>query len=347
MLKTLISGCAVAALLSCAAMAVPVTVNTSTNGSVSGQSLFGGSSAASFSDSLRLGPSVAQIYASAKASSGTVSSSVTTSFDAQYDDSVGVSGASNTLISLRGNASGTFNTLFGAGFEAGIGTSLLGIGDTELIGASYTLAAASSSTLTSNPAGTDSTAFARVGTPTLPGISIGGGVSGKATQTSTLDLKDVSGRLVAENTTTGSIVSTLFSFGTPSFGAFNFDLSEVGTWNLSVRDIKVDNAFTSSFGVAVSGDVGASLGFNCGDPTTDDDNGFGCVADGGVEIESSPLNLANIDGFALLYGGFQNKSLGSISVFDDLTSEVPIPGALPLMLSAIAAGGFMRKRKTQ
>lgn len=347
MLKTIFSGCAVAALLSSPALAVPVTVSAGTSGSVSGQSLFGGSNAGDFAADLRVGPAIAQIYASAEASSGTVSSSVNTSFDAAYDNSVGLSSAASTQIALKGNAAASFNTLFGAGFEAGVGTNLLGFGDTELIGANYTLNASSSSTLTSSTAGTDSTAFARVGTPTIPGISIGGGVSGNATQSSTLNLTNVTGRLVAQNTTTGSIISSVFSFATPNFGNFDFDLSEVGVWNLSITDVGVGNSFKSTFGVSVSGDVGASLGFNCGNPTTDDDNGLGCIADGGVEIESSPLNLANIDGFALLYRGFQNKSLGSISVFNDIASEVPVPGALPLMVSALAAGGLMRRRKAK
>jgi len=347
MLKTLLTIAAAAPIAIAAASAAPVTVNAGTSGSVSNQNIFGGRSAAGFSDSLRIGPSGAQIYAEAQASTGTVDSSVDLDFSAQYDDSIGLSEAGSVMLALLGSADADFDTNFGAGFEAGVATTFLNIGDVSLIDRGYSLSASGSSTIQSSGTGRDSQGFARVGTPEIPGISIGGGVSANATQRSTLDLTGITGTLTARNAITGTFVSTIFSIGNSGIDNFNFDLGEVGRWDLSVSDIGVGNAFSSVFGLSVSGDFGASLGFGCGNPARDDDNGGLCVGDAGVEVESSSLDLANIPGFALLYSGFKNQGLGSITIFDDTVSEVPIPGALPLMASVFAVGGLLRRRKAK
>ncbi|MEM9837687.1 MAG: hypothetical protein AAF830_00885 [Pseudomonadota bacterium] len=346
MIKWMLTASAVAVISgSIASASTVITQIAVQTGTVTNQNLFGGKSGSSFSDSFRIGIDEANIYASAQASTGTVSSIVATNFTAQYLSDFILSSADTVEVTLLGSAGAAFDTSFGAGFEAGVSTSLLGIGDIPLIDRGYALnARANNASLSRNGTGTDSQAFARVGIPEFPGITISGGVSGNATQSSTLDLRSLMGTLEARNTTTGTLRTQNFSFSSVGAEDFFFDLSEVGTWELTLADVRVDNRFTSVFGVSVSGDAGFALGLNCGDPSTDRDNGGLCIFDAGVEVSSEPLDLANIPGFELLYTGLANRSLGSILVNAD-PSPVPVPGALPLMLSILGGGALFRMKQ--
>ncbi|MEE4210001.1 MAG: VPLPA-CTERM sorting domain-containing protein [Parvularcula sp.] len=341
--KHILSGVCLAGLSLGSAFAAPVTVNTNQNFSVANQSIFGSGSAASFNQSLRTGPSAAQIYAEAQASSGQVSSSGTASLSLSYDNLTDIGDAGSLAFNLFGNATASFSTFFGATLEAGLSTSVLGIGDIALIDEGYSLSAGGSgATLATNASGTDNEPFARVGVPQA--VPINGGVSANAAQTSTLDLIALNGNIAARNLTSGTIVNQAFSLtaGSNNFG-FNFNLAEVGNWEISLTSLSLANTFTSAIGVSISGDAGYVVGFNCGEPSTDSDNGFGCVSDDGVKITSSPLNFANIPGFALLYGGLGRASLGTVSVL--AADEVPLPGAFPLMAGGLAAFAAWRRRK--
>jgi hypothetical protein len=343
MRKQLFVGLCLAGMSAGHAFAAPITISTNQNFSVSNQSLFGSGSAASFNQSLRTGPSAAQIYAEAQASSGQVSSSGTANLSLSYDNVQSLGQASSVAFSLSGNATAGFNTFFGATLEAGASTSVLGIGDIALIDEGYSLSASGSgASLGVEALGNDNEPFARAGIPQASPIS--GGVSANAAQTSILNLISLDGTISARNTTTGTIVNQAFSLpANVASRSFNFDLGEVGNWDITLESLSLANTFTSFIGVSVSGDVGYVVGFNCGEPSTDSDNGFGCVTDDGVKITSSPLNFANIPGFALLYAGLGEASLGTVTVF--AVNEVPLPGALPLMAGGLAAFAAWRRRR--
>lgn len=316
---------------------------TGTKGfSVSNQGLFGTASAPSVDDSFRVGPSGASIFASAFASAGTVSSSGSLFLSASFADELFAS-SGPFAVALSAAASAGFSTSLGAGFSAGVGTSFLGIGDINLIDEGYSLGtSASGATLLSDASDDDRQDFASAGIPEIPGLTLRASLSADAVQTSSLSLDDVSGTLVARNLDTGTILSRTFSLG-GSAEDFLFDLAEVGTWSLSAEGLRVGNTFSSDFGIGVTGAVGTAIGFDCGDFSTDDDNGFFCGADAGVTIESEPLNLFDRV-FSLAYGSLGSLALGEVVVNAD---PIPVPAGLPLMASALAAGAWFRRRAAE
>ncbi|MEM6310369.1 MAG: VPLPA-CTERM sorting domain-containing protein [Pseudomonadota bacterium] len=343
-------GAALAVVTAGASGAATVTSDVTANFSVGNQSLFGSGGASDFGASVGVGNSSStfQFKASTGASSGTVDSKASVDVQATFDDMALLGATSNVKLSFQG-ASAEFDTALGAFMDvtATIRTpAVIGIPAAtiplNLVDEDYKLDtrdADSTYSFGQTLSDTDSVS--------LPGTGVGIGVTASANpnvdQESSLEISALTGKIVATNATSGSMLTRNVDM-TGSMLDFDFTFGEQGIWNLSLVDLALDNSFESDFGLSATFTAGIKLGINCDDPSTDSDNGFGCLFDTGLSTTTSTVNVLPISPFALNYNTVNSLSLGAINVAAPV-GAVPLPASAWMLLVGFGGLAAMRRRK--
>lgn len=335
----------VAALLTASvpvlAHASVITISGDTSFARSGINLFGpGAAASGFSDSFSVGPSAARIFAEAEASSGSVRVDGNFRAEASFDTAADVQ--TNTQVRLNLGVDGSFDTSFGAAFSAGFDSNIPGIGlfaPFNVIDTDYLLETSGrGSGFGQTFSDRDSTDLVGVGVPSPPvGVFVEGSLTANADQTSAMTFQRLEGELVAKNTTTGTERFKSFTVNNTGDLLIDLNLDENGTWALTLDNLVGFATFSTDLGLSVTAAAGFGVGLRCGDLNDDDDNVF--CADAGTSIQSEPLNLASIDPFTIGLTALSSIEFGEIEV-------TPLPGAIPFMISGLAALRLARRRRT-
>ena len=192
-----------------------------------------------------------------------------------------------------------------------------------------------------------------VGPDVSLGLAVRAEVTLDASQTTSLEVSDLTGVLVAVHS---SGVFRLADFGLVG-DTFNLlDLSLVGDWSLDLVDVRLRNSFDSSTGISAGYELGLAFGEafgGCGDYSIDSDNENSlvppraCVGDTGVSGDTAQLNLLNPAPFELDWGS-RFASLGTISVLADPVdppSAVPLPAGAYLLIGGLGLLGGLRRKK--
>ena len=301
-----------------------------------------GASSFSFNRSTTLDAGIAVLDFGARASAGTVDASARVRLGAGFTPVVDLGSASSYQVSLsQQSLSFGFETSLGATAFAGINfDSFLGINPPRLslgeVGFSVGTDATGSSfgTTVSDDAKEPISGF---GLPTFPGISLQAEITLDASQESTFRVNDLTGFVRATHES-GTIVTDPFSLRSDRLGLL--DLGLPGLWELDLVNVAMPNWFNTSVGLAASARVGAAVGFDCGDFSDDDDNGFLCAGDVGSVASSPQLTLRNPPGFEINWGA-KTASLGSVTVTAPAPPPPPVPNPIPLPAAAwLLLGGL-------
>ena len=188
-----------------------------------------------------------------------------------------------------------------------------------------------------------------VGPDVSLGLAVRAEVTLDASQTTSLEVSDLTGVLVAVHS---SGVFRLADFGLVS-DAFNLlDLSVLGDWTLSLSGVRLRNMFDSATGISAGYELGLAgevpgLSGSCGNFARDSDNEFGCIGDIGASGDTAQLNLLNPAPFELDWGS-RSAVLGTISVLADpvgAPSAVPLPAGAYLLIRGLGLLGGLRRKK--
>jgi hypothetical protein len=105
-----------------------------------------------------------------------------------------------------------------------------------------------------------------------------------------------------------------------------------GDWTFDFVDLQLVNLFDNDFLLGVDPFVQYTVGVKCGDPGTNRDNGWFCIADDKATFHLAGVSLYDGDQFGL---NFTPSDLRSFTVH-----VTPEPGTLALILAAIGMGGL-------
>ena len=159
-------------------------------------------------------------------------------------------------------------------------------------------------------------------------------------------LTGLTGFLWAEHEATGTLRQT---FVTNPFADLtrNFDLGLEGTWNIGFSNAQVTAKSEAYILRGFGGAAEYKIGFGCGDPGDDSDNGTFCVDDGQW---ISPLGNSGtpifLRGNTHRLSSDRNLNLGSITVTANPgPTPVPVPASGALMLTLMGAGALARRRR--
>ncbi len=172
---------------------------------------------------------------------------------------------------------------------------------------------------------------------------------------SDLALLGMTGSLTATNQTTGTVRTIDFLLENGLLD-LNLNLDEIGTWDLELTNLGLNNRITSDLTAGINHTVGFVIEFplssflggeGCGNPATDGDNGNLCAFDTGKAFTASqPVyedQLSTASFFQTL-----NTQFGSITVGDDGgPTPVPLPAGFPLYLAAFGGLALLRRQKAQ
>jgi len=348
----LASGVALAALPG----AVSAATSSAAFSFVKNDTALGGGTSFGFDTGSSLDVVIGTVDFGAEASAGDVDASTSFEIDAQYQTLVDLADAATTRIGLAlDKLSFAYDTFVGAAATAGVNFGRIQIPipfapDIDVnppriavIDQDYTLTTArSGSSLGTRLDGSANTDIAGVGPNTGFGILLQTQLTLDASKATSFALTEIDG-----------LVRATHSSGATREGAFNIfstmdsvglDLSLAGVWDLDLVGVRVRNRFDSSLGLAVSARVGFGAGFNCGDLTTDGDNGFGCIADTGTVATSPQLTLIDPAPFEINFGT-RAADIGGLTVLAPPPPPViPVPASLPLLAAGIGALAFWRRR---
>ncbi len=192
-----------------------------------------------------------------------------------------------------------------------------------------------------------------------PGFAPKAGVTNGYGLFSDLELSGLTGSLTATNQLTGTVKSIdfLLSGGTLDL---NLDLSEVGTWDLELSNLGLNNQITSTLTNVVTRTLGFAIEFplsdllfgeGCGNPTKDSDNGNLCAFDTGKAWSTSSDLYKDQISTADFFLSQAITSFGSITVGTDgpgggsgLT-PVPLPAGLPLYFAALGGLALIQRQR--
>lgn len=301
-----------------------------------------------FNESANLDVGIAVVDFGARASTGDVNADVDARITASYKSKFKLNDAGAAAVNISAsNVRSAFDTFVGATAGVGVDFDPININmpfpvpDIDINPGRIALAEVGYGIETSGArngfgavSDTGNEPITGFGIPTVPLISTQAEITLDGSQQSTLDVDDIFG-IVQATHESGKVVTDAFSIINDSVGLMNLDLT--GTWDLELVGIGIANTFDSALGLAASARIGFAAGVNCGDFTTDADNGFGCIFDTGSRATSPQLTLIDPSPFGLDFG-LKNVNLGAVDV-------VPLPAGLGLMLSGLGVMGFAARRK--
>lgn len=302
----------------------------------------------SFDESFDVDVGIAVVDFGARLSTGTVDADASLSLDAVFDSVLTLAESTAASVGLSvSDLSYGFDTFLGATAEAGVdfdNISLPFLPDIDVprlafASVGYGLETEGAGTGFSTTSDTGNEPIDGFGVPPTPLLGVQAELTLDGSQTSDFSIDDLVGVVQATHTS-GAIVTDTFSILSDS--ASTLDLSIAGDWVLELVGVALENTFDTSIGLAASGRVGAGVGVNCGDFSTDGDNGFGCVFDTGAVISTPQLTLIDPGAFGIDFGT-QDIVLGNVSV----AAAVPLPAGMTLMLAGLGAFGYVRRRKNK
>lgn len=335
------------ALVPCLAHASTVTTTT-LNFARNNVGLDGGS-ALSFNRFTTVDVGIADLRFGAEASGGDVDARADITFNSTFDRTVDLADANAVQMNMSlVGLSFSYEAFTGA--EAGAFVdfdSFVGINPPEfrVIGDDYRLDTADSrSGFGSTGDDRDTTAIVGVGPDLNIGLAVRAQVTLNASQTTSLEVNDLRGLLVATHETGARVERAI----TMTNGIdLDLDLSLAGEWRVALENIRLRNRFDSSTGISPGYELGLAfldIGGGCGDYGTDDDNddipfnGKSCGGDTGVSGTSGQLTLIDPDPFEIAWGR-RSANLGSVQV---MAPPPPVPPAVPLPAGAFfLIGGLM------
>ena len=349
----LASGMALAALPG----AVSAATQTAALSFVKNDTDLGGGSSFDFgpSDSFNVG--IGTVDFGAQASAGDVDARASFEIDAHYQTLVDLADAATTRIDLAlDDLSFAYDTFVGAAATAGINFNRIQFfvppfGPTinvdppriSVIDEDYTLTTArTGSSLDTSIDDNDNTDVAGVGPNSGFGVLLQTQLTLDASKETSFELTEIDGLVRATHSSGATREGAFDIFSTTD--SVDLDLSLAGAWDLDLVGVRVRNLFDSSLGLAVSARVGFGFGVNCGDLTTDSDNGFGCVTDTGAVATSSQLTLIDPAPFEIDFGT-KSASIGGLTVVaPPPPPAIPVPASLPLLAAGIGGLALWRRR---
>lgn len=328
-----------------AAPAMAASVNTTLNFAKNNTPLDGQGSSFGFDQSTTLNVGIANLGFGAKASTGDVDASATIGFNTSFGDTVALADSGSVGVNMSLNSLNFgYNTLIGANAFASVDFfTFAGINAPKfnVIDEGYSLATSDSrSGFGSTGEDRDTEEIAGVGPNLDIGLGLRSQVTLDASQTSTFQVTDLVGTVLATHES-GATATDTFSLVNDSLADLNLGLS--GMWDLTLQSVSLTNLFDTALGISAGYELGVAVGLGCGDYSKDSDNGIFCVADAGVSGDSSQLNLSNPSAFAINWGT-KSVSLGKITVLSAPVDVVPLPAGLPLVLTGLAGFALLRRR---
>jgi hypothetical protein len=335
--------------------AVSAATATASLSFVKNDTALGGGTSFGFDTGSSLNVGIGTVDFGAEANSGDVDASASFDIDAHYQTVIDLVDAATTRIDLAlGNLSFAYDTFVGAAATAGINFGRIQIPiplapDIDVnppriavIDEDYTLTTArSGSSLGTRLGDSDNTDVAGVGPSTGFGILLQTQLTLDASKETSFELTEIDGILRATHSSGATRQGAFDIFST--MDSVDLDLSLAGAWDLDLVGVRVRNLFDSSLGLAVSARVGFGAGFNCGDLTRDDDNGFGCIADTGAVATSPQLTLIDPAAFEIDFGT-RSADIGGLTVLAPPPPAIPVPASLPLLAAGIGGLALWRRR---
>ncbi len=346
MTRTFLATVAGAALVPLAVSAGTVTTTLNYSGS---DNLLG--SNLGFNESANVDLGIAVVDFGARASAGSVDADASARVTARFADQLTYAASKNAVVDLVvDSVRSSFETFIGATAFAGLDFDPISIPipfapDINInppratlgeIGYTMETASARNGFGTSSDVGNE--AITGFGVPTIPLISVQAELTLDGSQTSSLSVDEMFG-IVQATHEDGTVLTDTFAL--TSSASSVFDLSLAGSWDLELVGVGLSNVFDTSLGLAGSARAGFAAGVNCGDFSTDSDNGFGCIFDTGTRATTPQLTLIN-PAATFIDWGTQNVQLGSILV---AAQPVPLPAGAAMMLTGAAVFGLARRRQ--
>lgn len=342
MLRTnLLTAATIAALCPLAGLAATVNANLSYSDTAG---LFG--SSLGFDESTSFGVGIGRVDFGARASSGDVNAQSSFSLSATFERDLSLQDAATASVGLSfSNLQSSFDTFMGATAGAGVDFNNIPVPLAPDINpprislgeVGYSIQTDASLNGFGSVSDRTNEPITGFGIPTYPGVSLQAELTLDGSQTSTLSIDDLFGVVQATHEG-GSVFTDAFSLRNDATSILDLSLS--GDWALELVGVGIANSFDSSLGLAASARIGYAVGFNCGDFSTNSDNGFGCVIDNGSVASSPQLTLIDPTPFGLDFG-LKNVDLGLVSV---APAPVPLPAGMALMLGGLGAFGLARRK---
>lgn len=337
-IKLWVAGTVLAGAIAAPVQAAIVNYSQDLLFSAASQSFWGpGGSAASFSSSGEFGSKGLGVSYSVAASTGTVSGAYAGAISGRYTDAVPMEGVWSGIFSFDGQAGRQLQSIIGA--KVDVTAHALG-GDVCILCKDYSLQA----TLATGPELDQMTKASDTLTLASPGVGANIGI-GSVKAGVDLDIKE---NLSFIPLAVSTVLRATDRFGRERTQDVYFDidgkpvtvhmvLPARGEWTFDFTDIKLVNLFDNDFLLNVNPFVQYSVGVRCGNPGTNSDNGWFCLAD-----DKAVFNLANVS----LYNGSPFElSFSSPDAMAFTAYQAPEPGVLALLMGALGMGAALRKRR--
>ena len=337
-IKLWVAGTVLVGAIAAPAQAAIVSYSQDLLFNAASQSFWGpGGSAASFSSSRMLGSEGLGVSYSVTASTGTVSGAYAGAISGHYADVVPSDGVWSGIFSFEGQAGRQLQSIIGA--KVDVKAYALG-GDVCILCADYSL----QGTLATGPALDQTTKASDTLTFASPGVGANIGV-GSVKAGVDLDVKE---NLSFTPLAVSTVLRATDRFGRELSENVYFDINGApirvnmalparGEWTFDFTDLKLVNLFDNDFLLNVNPFVQYSVGVRCGDPGTNRDNGWFCLADDKAKFTVADVSLYNGSPFAL--------SFSSPDALAFTVRQAPEPGVLALVMGALGIGAALRKRR--
>lgn len=298
-----------------------------------------GTGAASFGSSAFIGSHALGVSYAVRASSGEISGSIAGAFSAQYNDRIAFGDTWDAQFRYQGSPlGGALGTYLGATVDV-IAHALGGDICIYCEGRSLEVDLGFTPTLGQLASGSDLESAAQPGIGANFGVgSVSAGVDLGVRQDAFFRPLGVLGLMSATHATSGQRTEFLLDFGfngdveTPSFRP-----TASGIWNIQLENLVLRNEFSTDFTLNIAPFVAFTIGFGCGNPGSNRDNGWFCIADDRAVFTLADITLYDGNPFAL---PFTPLDLAGFQI-----TVVPVASSLSMMMMAGLAGLALRQRR--